>query len=116
MEFIAVVLRAHPPKRDPFNIGVFVVDETTDRLLPRFRTDIADIVDANDAEVLQGMPTMLMSMASEMGAAGLLSWLEDCASNMLRLETRVPLQAASPHQALTRAFSHAIATLATPRT
>jgi hypothetical protein len=40
MKFWSVLISAHLPGQDPVNLGVLVLDEGTDSLHLRFRTDI----------------------------------------------------------------------------
>ena len=109
MEFTAVVVSAYLPSREPMNLGVLVLDEGTDRLHFRFRTDFAGIADPADLEVLQGMPELIESMAVEMGAMGVLQFLEDRASNTIRLGDRVTIHANDASEAVERAFAKHVA-------
>ena len=84
MEYTAVLVAAHLPGREPINLGVLVLDEGTDRLHLRFRTDF-DGIEPFDEEVIHGVPEMIESMALEMGALRVLQYLEDRASNAIRL-------------------------------
>jgi hypothetical protein len=105
MTFTAVVIEAHLPSQGPINLGVLVLDETTNRLHIRFRTDLDGIADPLDREVIHGMPEMIESMAADMGAQGLLLYLEDCASNAVRLSGRVEIHADNILDAVEREFA-----------
>ena len=109
MNFSAVVVSAHLPGRDPLNLGVLVLDEGADRLHIRFRTDIDGIADPLDREVIQGLPEMIESIAREMGAAGLLQYLEDTASNAVRLGDRITIRGKDATEALEHAFAQCVA-------
>lgn len=109
MEFTVVVVSAYLPSREPMNLGVLVLDEGTDRLHLRFRTDLAGIGDPLDLEVIQGMPALIESMAVEMGAMGVLLFLEDRASNTIRLGDRVAIHANDAAEAVERAFAEQVA-------
>jgi hypothetical protein len=97
MEFIAVVVSAHLPGRDPVHLGVLVLDEASDRLYMRFRTDLSGIADPVDLKVIQGLPEMIESMAVEMGAMGVLQYLEE-AANAVRLSDRSIFQLKDEHE------------------
>ena len=109
MEFTAIVASAHLPMRDPIDLGVLVLDEATDRLYFRFRTDVDEMADPDDIEVIRGIPGMIESMATEMGALGLLKFLEDCCSNAIRLGERFTVQAENAVEALNREFAKIVA-------
>src|ERR1035438_5518456 len=105
MEFRMVLLSAYLPSREPINLGVLVLDEATDRLHFRFRTDFAGVADPLDLEVIQGLPGMIESMAAQMGAWGLLQCLEDRCSNAIRLGQRVTIHADNASDAVELAFA-----------
>ena len=105
MTFTAVVITAHLPSRGTINLGVLVLDEATNRIHIRFRTDLDGIADPLDLEVIQGFPEMIESMAVEMGAAGVLLYLEDRASNAIRLGDRATIHGDNALDALDREFA-----------
>ena len=105
MTFTAVVIAAHLPNRGPINLGVLVLDEAANRLHIRFRTDLDGIADPLDLEVIYGLPEMIESMAAEMGALGVLLYLEDRASNAIRLGDRVTIHADNALDAVEREFA-----------
>ena len=109
MEFTMVVISAHLPGRDPINLGVLVLDEATDRIHLRFRKDFDGSADPLDLEVIQGLPEMIESMSIEMGALGVLQYLEDRASNAIRLGDRVTIHADNATAAVERAFAKHVA-------
>jgi hypothetical protein len=105
MTFTAVVIAAYLPNRGPVNLGVLVLDETSDRLHIRFRTDLDGIADPLDLEVIRGLPEMIESMAVDIGALGVLLYLEDSASNAIRLGDRVTIHAGNAIEAVEREFA-----------
>jgi hypothetical protein len=109
MIFTAAVIAAHLPSRDPINLGVLVLDEATNRLHIRFRTDLDGIADPLDLEVIRGLPEMIESMAVEMGALGVLLYLEDCSSNAIRLGDRVTIHADNALDAVEQEFAKHVA-------
>ncbi len=109
MEFTAIVMSAHLPGRGRLNLGVLVLDEATDRIHIRFRTDLDGIADPLDLEVIRGLPEMIESMALEMGAEGVLLYLEDCASNAIRLGDRLTIHADNALDAVEREFAKHVA-------
>ena len=105
MKYTAFVVSAHCPAEVPFNLCVLVLDEAADRLHFRFRTDLNGIADPLDREVIQGLPGMIESMAAEMGALGLLQFLEDTASNAIRVSERITIHADTATDAVELAFA-----------
>jgi hypothetical protein len=105
MEYTAVILAAHLPGREAINLGVLVLDKGADRIHLRFRTDLYGIAEPLDEEVIRGVPEMIESMALEMGALGVLQYLEDRASNAIRLSGRATIHADNATEAVERAFA-----------
>ena len=105
MNYTAFVVSAHLPGQGSINPGVLVLDEAADRLHFRFRTDLHGIADPLDREVIQGLPGMIESTAAEMGAQGLLQWLEDSASNAIRVGERLTIRADTAKDAVELAFA-----------
>ena len=83
-----VVLEAVLPERGSRNIGVLLLDPATDRAWVRLRQRYRDLAEEEDAEVLEALEEDLRTRAVSMGAEGLLGWLEDTASNVLRVGQR----------------------------
>ena len=71
--------------REP--IGVLLEDPEHDRFDPRFRRDLGELGGKSD-DILAELPSDLESKAAEMGAGALLSWLEENASNFIRVTER----------------------------
>ena len=108
MEFTAIIVSAHLPSRASLDLGVMVLDEATDRLHFRFRTDVDGIADPDDLEVIRGIPGLIESMATDMGATGVLLYLGDIASNTIRLGYRFTVHAENAIEAINREFAKTI--------
>jgi SOS-response transcriptional repressor LexA len=70
------------------NAGILLEDPARDRLYVRLRRDWGRIAPEEDVEVLEALEEGLRALASELGAAGALSHLEDLLSNLLRVSDR----------------------------
>jgi hypothetical protein len=102
MEFTGIIVSAHLPSRDPIAVGLLVLDEATDRLHFRFRKDVDEISDAPESEVIWEIPELIESMATDMGARGVLLYLEEVASNTFRLGDRFTINAENAIEAIDR--------------
>jgi SOS-response transcriptional repressor LexA len=78
------------PGRRPIPFGVLLYDPASDRLYHRFRDDVADLADPEDAEVLALVSEDLTARIGELGGRQVLEWLEDRLSNVLRIADRRP--------------------------
>jgi SOS-response transcriptional repressor LexA len=78
------VLQADLPGVVSENIGVLLVDDSGAAHL-KFRRDLNEFADEDDAEYLQLLEDDLRGKASEMGGASLLRWMEDGLSNVIRI-------------------------------
>jgi SOS-response transcriptional repressor LexA len=78
------VLQLEMPGEAPLNAGILLEDHIADRLYLRLRRDWNLIAEA-EAEVLSAIEDDLAIKAKEMGAAGLLAYLQDTLSNLLRI-------------------------------
>ncbi len=83
-----LIVQAALPGAGPENIGVALLDPSTDQLHLRFRRDWREIADPEDAEVLEKLADDLHAKASELGGNALLRWLEANLSNTLRITDR----------------------------
>ena len=84
-----VVLEAQLPGHSPEPLGILLLDPEGDRLHLRLRRDFESIADDEvDLELLNELREDLNQKASEMGAAAFLAWLEENASNVLRISDR----------------------------
>lgn len=81
------ILELALPGRDPVPAGVLLHDPVGDRLYLRLRRDWQDIA-PEEAEVLSLLETDLKTKAAELGAEGLLAYLEGTLSNLLTIGMR----------------------------
>jgi SOS-response transcriptional repressor LexA len=98
------LLEAALPDRAPEPAGVFLYDPLARRLEPRLRRDWEHIADPDDAEVLSGMEGDLRRRIGESGAEPFLAWMEDTASNVLRIGDRRPVEIAGFEATLNRLY------------
>jgi len=82
------LLLADLPGRSPETIGVLLLDAATDTLHVRLRRDWGEVASPEDAEVLAALEEDLMSHARERGGAAVLDFLENVASQSLRITDR----------------------------
>jgi SOS-response transcriptional repressor LexA len=80
-----VLLEAALPQQRVRPIGVLLIDPETDRAFFRVRPAFDDIAEPDDVEVLAALEEHIRICASEMGAAAFLQFLEDSASNAIRV-------------------------------
>src|SRR5260221_6936371 len=73
------------PAKPVVNIGVFLLDPSTDRLYMKLREDWPEIAGPDDTVVLELLADDLAMKSAEMGGAALLKHLEDTLSNTLRV-------------------------------
>lgn len=92
-----VLLEACLPGRNPRAIGVLLADPVTDRGWLRVRDHFDDLAEPEDSEVLEALGDDLQERLADQGAAGMLAWMEDSLSNVLRVTGRktVPVDAFS---------------------
>ncbi|MFN0169141.1 MAG: helix-turn-helix transcriptional regulator [Bryobacteraceae bacterium] len=83
-----LILRADLPGHDPRNIGVFLYDPIESRLEMRLMDDFSRVAADEDADILERLEADLTRKVDEMGADRFLAWLEDTASNTLRVSDR----------------------------
>src|SRR4051812_6338386 len=84
-----VVLEAQLPGHPPEALGILLLDAEADQLHLRMRRDLESIADDDvDLELLNELQDDLNRKASEMGAAAFVAWLEENASNVLRVSDR----------------------------
>jgi SOS-response transcriptional repressor LexA len=82
------LVMADLPGRGQETIGVLLEDAEADALYVKFRRDWDEIADREDAEVLEALAGDLTAKAGERGAEALLGFLEDSASNAVRVSDR----------------------------
>ncbi|MBI4873321.1 MAG: LexA family transcriptional regulator [Acidobacteria bacterium] len=97
-------LQAALPGRLAENAGVLLLDPATDRLHIRLRRDWSAIAAEEDAEVLALLEDDLKRKAAEMGGAALVAWLEESASNLVRVSGREAVQLADFEARLNRLY------------
>ncbi len=83
-EFIVLFLN-RLPNRETIPIAVILYLKGTDELHHRFREDLAEIADDDEAEVLSLWPGMVTSRAQEEGAGALYRQLVDTLSNSITI-------------------------------
>ena len=93
------IVQLELPGREPVNAGVLLEDPANDRLYLRFRRDWDAIAPA-EADVLSELQSDLAGKAQEMGAAQLLTQLQDTLSNALRIS--------NPREVMVKDFSRAV--------
>jgi SOS-response transcriptional repressor LexA len=86
------VLQAALPGRSLDNIGVLLLNPSSDRLQLRLRRRFEEIAGPDDCEVLELLEEDLEAKASEMGGEALLRYLEDTLSSTLRITDREAVQ------------------------
>src|SRR5690349_21029662 len=86
------VVEAALPERPPRPIGVILIDCEADRAFLRLRPDFHDIAEADDAEVLAGLEEHFRTCTAEMGASAAVEYLEDVASNVVRVTDRQTIE------------------------
>ena len=85
------------------NAGVLLVDPAADRAYIRFRPDLSTLND-EDEEYLASLADDLAAKAAELGAVALLNWLEENASNFLRVGDRDTVAIDSYEKTLSRLY------------
>jgi hypothetical protein len=105
VEYTYVVVSAHLPAKPAVDLGILLLDENSDQLHFRFRTDLEDLAEPGDAIVLRGIPETLAQIAAEHGAAAMLSSLEDISSNVVRISDRHTVEAPSATVALDQIYA-----------
>ena len=83
-----VVLTVAVPGETEASAGVLLLDVAQDDLHLKLRRDWDEISSEDDAEVLHELEADLALKAREMGGAGLLEWLENNASQTVRISDR----------------------------
>ena len=98
------LLQACLPGRPAANIGVLLVDPSSDRLHSKLRRDWDAIADPDDAEVFEHLRADLASRAASIGAAALLEELESSLSNAIQITDREAVEVADFRAELNRIF------------
>jgi SOS-response transcriptional repressor LexA len=100
-----VLLEAALPGRVVRNIGVLLIDPGTDRAFFRMRASFDDVAEPDDAEVLDALADHIRDCASEMGASAFLDYLEDTASNAIRISDRRTVEVDAFSRVVERLYS-----------
>ena len=100
-----VVLEAVLPGHAPRNIGVLLIDPATGRAWHKLRPSFDDIVEADDAEVLDALAGHIADCVRDMGATAFLEWLEDTASNTIRVSDRHAVEVDAFSRVIERLYS-----------
>jgi SOS-response transcriptional repressor LexA len=83
-----VILTVAVPGESEESAGVLLLDVAQDDLHLKLRRDWEEISSEDEAEVLRELEADLSLKAREMGGAGLLQWLENNASQTVRISDR----------------------------
>ena len=100
-----VLLEAALPGRPSRNIGVLLIDPAADRAFLRVRPGFDDIADPLDAEVFAALEDHIRDCIGEMGAEGCLQFLEDTASNAIRVSDPQTVEVDAFTRVLDRLYS-----------
>jgi SOS-response transcriptional repressor LexA len=99
------VLELALPGRSRANAGVLLFDPATDELLFKLRRDWAELAEPEDAEVLSHVAEDFEQRAKEAGGGGLLAYLEETLSNVLRISPRETISVGNLEKALDRLYA-----------
>jgi phage repressor protein C with HTH and peptisase S24 domain len=97
------VLQLEMPGEASLNAGILLEDRIADRLYLRLRRDWSLIAET-EAEVLSALEDDLAVKAKDMGAAGVLAYLQDTLSNLLRISPLRDTMVEDFEQALARLY------------
>ena len=104
MSYQAYVLRYSPPGQPERAIGVFIYDPVSLVLRWRLPAQWDFVTDEWDREVLQSLQGDFEGMANELGGTGLLAYLLDTLSNVLRMSHPHSIDAESFDAAVNEAY------------
>ena len=102
------VLELVLPGRPKANAGVLLLDPATGELLLKLRRDWAELAEPEDAEVLSKVAEDLAQRAKETGGGGLLGYLEETLSNVLRISQRETIAVGNLQKALERLYARQV--------
>lgn len=85
---VYAILQAVLPSRPLTSIGILLLDPVRDKLYMRLRTDLEQLAEPEDAEVLTLIEEDFEQKLEEMGGEVFLRFLEDTLSNVVRLTDR----------------------------
>jgi SOS-response transcriptional repressor LexA len=101
------------PGAEPVPAGVLLEDPAANRLHLRLRRDW-DRIAPGESEVLEQLEADLFAKSEEMGAAGLLEWLEGTLSNILQIGERREVLVEDFSRALRRLYREHVAATVQP--
>ena len=99
-----VVIEIAAPDLGVENAGVLLIDPQSGKHYMRMRRDLAELSE-DDAEYLDALRSDLQAKASEMGGDRLMAWLEENASNFVRVTDRSEVMVDNYERTLTRLYS-----------
>src|SRR5690349_13220814 len=100
-----VVVEAQLPDHAAEPIGILLLDPEADKAHVRLRRDLDSLAaDDLDGEALAALEDDLKAKSDEVGAAAFLRWLEDNASNVIRIGEREHVMVDSFDAALDRLY------------
>lgn len=102
------------PGRPPETSGILLLDRETGELHLKLRGDWAEFAAEEDAEVLQELEHDLSRKARELGGQGLLEWLEENASQTVRVGSREEISVRNFPAALQRLYREHVRTVVQP--
>jgi phage repressor protein C with HTH and peptisase S24 domain len=85
---VYAILQAALPSRPLTNVGILLLDPASDKLYMRLRSDLEQLAEPEDAEVLTLIEEDFEQKLEEMGGEVFLRFLEDTLSNVLRMTDR----------------------------
>jgi SOS-response transcriptional repressor LexA len=97
------VLQADIPGVVSENIGVLLVDDSGSAHV-KFRRDLRELADEDDAEYLELLEDDLRGKAAEMGGTSLLHWIIDTCSNVIRASDPEYTAVSSPEWDIRRLY------------
>jgi SOS-response transcriptional repressor LexA len=90
------------------NAGVLLLDPSARQPFLRFRRDLPELSE-DDADILEELQYDLENKGNELGGLGLLAWLEENASNFVRITDREQVLVDNYERTLNRLYSRHIA-------
>lgn len=93
--------------------GILLVDPASSRAYLRFRRDLPELSE-DDSELLEELEADLERKASELGGTALLEWLEENASNFVRITDREAVTVDTFERTLNRLYSRHVSAKVLP--
>jgi SOS-response transcriptional repressor LexA len=98
------IVQAELPGHGLVNLGILLQDPLSDSLHLRFRRDLDSLVDEEDLEVFDELPSDLIRKSQEMGAEKLFDYLEKTLSATVRMTDREEVLVEDFSRALDRLY------------